>query len=178
MDLNYTAEQQAFRQEVREFIAAKLPPDIARRNLGQKRLKSDDVRRWQRILFERGWGAPGWSAGGVAGPSPASSRAESSTLARRASRSPSDGHPVIIARTPAQQQYFLWDPDRRALWCQGYPSPAPPDLALSRCAPSRALRRQRAEDLNTLGQYATGSSAGADQREAWQQEGISFPLTT
>ena len=36
MDLEYTAEQQAFRQQVRDFLAAKLPPDISRRVLGHK----------------------------------------------------------------------------------------------------------------------------------------------
>ena len=66
MDLEYTEEQQAFRREVREFIAAKLPKETARRIAEHKHLSSDDVRGWQRILFDRGWGAPGWpkEAGG------------------------------------------------------------------------------------------------------------------
>jgi hypothetical protein len=189
MDLNYTAEQQAFRQEVREFIAAKLPPDIAQRNLAHKHLKSDDVRRWQRILHERGWGAPGWpKAAGGSGWDPIrrhifEEEYVNAGAPRQLDFSISMVGPVIIAfGTPAQQQYFL----PRILtgehwWCQGYSEPGSgSDLA------SLKMRADRQGDhyvvngqktWNTLGQYAdwifclVRTNPGARQ-----QEGISFLL--
>jgi len=60
MDLALTDTQRAFRDEVRRFIAARLPDDIrARLRLGHPPRKNDIV-RWQRILNERGWAAPHW----------------------------------------------------------------------------------------------------------------------
>ena len=60
MDLSLTAEQQAFRDEVRHFIRDRLPADIRTRlRLGHPPRKEDTV-RWQRILNERGWAAPHW----------------------------------------------------------------------------------------------------------------------
>ena len=60
MDLSLTPGQEAFRDEVRRFIAQRLPDDIrARLRLGHPPTKEDTV-RWQRILNERGWAAPHW----------------------------------------------------------------------------------------------------------------------
>src|SRR6201993_4748094 len=71
MDLRFTPEEIAFRQEVRAFIAENLPPDIhAKMKLGHGPSKEDTV-RWQRILNKKGWaalswpkewGGPGWTA--------------------------------------------------------------------------------------------------------------------
>ena len=70
MDLNYTAEELAFRDEVRAFARSNLPKDISRRVLEHKRLHKDDFVRWQDILAKRGWltghwpkehGGLGWS---------------------------------------------------------------------------------------------------------------------
>jgi alkylation response protein AidB-like acyl-CoA dehydrogenase len=62
MDLRLTAEDVAFRDEVREFIRTHLPPDIARKAIFGQRFGRDDVVRWTRILHERGWSAPSWPA--------------------------------------------------------------------------------------------------------------------
>jgi pimeloyl-CoA dehydrogenase len=60
MDLTLTDTQLAFRDEVRGFIAARLPNDIrARLRLGHPPRKADIV-TWHRILNERGWAAPHW----------------------------------------------------------------------------------------------------------------------
>jgi len=60
MDLDLSPELAAFRDEVREFIREKLPADIKRKvELGQV-LGRDDYVRWQKILYEKGWIAPGW----------------------------------------------------------------------------------------------------------------------
>ena len=63
MDLNFSAEEVAFRDEVRAFVATHLPADIRDRvRHGDERHVADDLRRWQRILFEHGWGAAMWPA--------------------------------------------------------------------------------------------------------------------
>jgi len=60
MDLQFTAEDEAFRQEVREFVQANLPSDIATDTRRWVIPRHDYWRRWQRILADRGWGAPHW----------------------------------------------------------------------------------------------------------------------
>ena len=62
MDLNFTPEESAFRQQVRSFMQEKLPADIRQKVLGGLIVERDDYVRWQRILHEQGWGAPGWPA--------------------------------------------------------------------------------------------------------------------
>ena len=71
MDLRFSKDEIAFRQEVRDFIRDNLPADIhAKMKLGHGPSKEDTV-RWQRILNARGWaglswpkewGGPGWTA--------------------------------------------------------------------------------------------------------------------
>ncbi len=70
MDMRFTPEEEAFRIEVREFIAANLPADIRRKVSLGLRLEREDFARWQDILARRGWyavnwpqeyGGPGWS---------------------------------------------------------------------------------------------------------------------
>ncbi len=60
MELNYTPEEQAFRQEVRGFIRDNLPADIARKVLEHKHITKDDIMRWHKILYKKGWVAPHW----------------------------------------------------------------------------------------------------------------------
>src|SRR5690606_33216901 len=60
MDLNYSAQELAFRDEVRAFVREHLPYEISRKVLEHKRLAKDDYLRWQKILSERGWMAPNW----------------------------------------------------------------------------------------------------------------------
>src|SRR6516164_8565977 len=60
MDLRFTADELAFREEFRAFIRDHLPDDIRERmRLGYAPRKEDTV-RWQRILNERGWAAFNW----------------------------------------------------------------------------------------------------------------------
>jgi alkylation response protein AidB-like acyl-CoA dehydrogenase len=71
MDLRFTPEERAFREEVRTFIRDNLPADTRdRMKLGHPPRKEDQI-RWQRILNAKGWaayswpkewGGPGWSA--------------------------------------------------------------------------------------------------------------------
>lgn len=61
MDLDFNLEEQAFRDEVRRFLAAELPADIRdrMRRDDASRIR-DDIVRWQKILHAKGWGAPAW----------------------------------------------------------------------------------------------------------------------
>ena len=60
MDLSYTAEEQAFRAEVRAFLDAEVPAEIRTKLRLGRRLSKDDMVRWQKILHRRGWGAGMW----------------------------------------------------------------------------------------------------------------------
>jgi alkylation response protein AidB-like acyl-CoA dehydrogenase len=60
MNLNYTAEELAFRDEVRAFLEEKLPADIAAKVKGFRHLSKEDHQRWQKILTEQGWYATHW----------------------------------------------------------------------------------------------------------------------
>src|SRR3546814_3961787 len=46
--------------EVRAFLADRMPPEFATRTDTGLRMSKEDHVRWQRILFEKGWIAPGW----------------------------------------------------------------------------------------------------------------------
>jgi len=60
MDLTWTAQELAFRQEVRDFAEKNLPADIRDKQMHHQRLGKDDYIRWHRILADHGWGAPTW----------------------------------------------------------------------------------------------------------------------
>ncbi|MEO7152530.1 MAG: acyl-CoA dehydrogenase family protein, partial [Burkholderiaceae bacterium] len=71
MDLNFTPEEQAFRLQIRDWVAKNLPPEISRKVHNSIRLTKDDMQRWARILGKEGWhgwawpkqfGGPGWNA--------------------------------------------------------------------------------------------------------------------
>ncbi|GMN02372.1 acyl-CoA dehydrogenase family protein [Erythrobacter sp. MTPC3] len=62
MDMTFDADDLAFREEVRTFLAEKLPDrlkDGARRTPGVF-VEPDIGMEWHRILFEQGWIAPHW----------------------------------------------------------------------------------------------------------------------
>ena len=60
MDLRYTPEEIAFRNEVRTFIESALPADIRRRQMLGQRLTRENMVTWQRILNKKGWACPMW----------------------------------------------------------------------------------------------------------------------
>jgi hypothetical protein len=60
MDLHFSDDDIAFRDTVRAFLAADLPPDLRAKVRAQRRLDKDDYVRWHRILARQGWAAPGW----------------------------------------------------------------------------------------------------------------------
>ncbi|MFK4794011.1 acyl-CoA dehydrogenase family protein [Sphingobium sp. ZW T5_29] len=60
MNPSYSKEDEAFRAEVRAFIEAKLPPELAQRGRYDFHPHRDDQAAWTRILAEKGWSVPHW----------------------------------------------------------------------------------------------------------------------
>jgi alkylation response protein AidB-like acyl-CoA dehydrogenase len=61
MDLRFTNEEIAFRDEVRAFFREALPADIRRKcELGQ-RISKPEMQRWVKILHAKGWATPAWA---------------------------------------------------------------------------------------------------------------------
>ncbi|HZY51791.1 MAG TPA: acyl-CoA dehydrogenase family protein [Reyranella sp.] len=62
MDLNLSAEDQAFRDEVRRFLDENLSEDLreAGRKTGGVFADFSAGLRWHKLLAQRGWSAPGW----------------------------------------------------------------------------------------------------------------------
>lgn len=85
MDLNYSAEDERFRDTVRAFLDAKLPDDLRHKVLNHLRLTKEDFLRWHRIVNEQGWVGASWPKehGGTGwkhpAPLPSSSRCEGAT---------------------------------------------------------------------------------------------------
>lgn len=60
MELEFTAEEEAFRQEIRQFIAANLPERIRSKLDEGRGAAKDDIVEWTRLLHKRGWSTPRW----------------------------------------------------------------------------------------------------------------------
>ena len=65
MDFQYSAEQEAFRAEIRDWLAAHLPPDLCIDDPKDERVAPDRAtfeqrRAWQRTMFEAGWVGVAW----------------------------------------------------------------------------------------------------------------------
>ena len=60
MELAFSAEDEAFREEVRTFLRDNLPPELARKEARGFHLDRSEVDPWHRILNEKGWAAPNW----------------------------------------------------------------------------------------------------------------------
>lgn len=189
MELHYSPEEQAFREEVRQFLQEKLPADISAKVKADKRIPKDDIVRWQKILNEKGWLAQHWPVEyGGTGWSPIQRHIwEEEAAAAGAPPTIPFGlsmvAPVIIRfGTEEQKQHYL----PRILnsedwWCQGYSEPgAGSDLASLK---TRAVREGDYYIVNgqktwtTLGQYANMIFCLVrTNTEVKQQEGISFLL--
>ncbi len=62
MQLAFTSDQQRFQNEVREFLSAKLPTEIAAKVARGAGVSQAETRAWHKTLAERGWAAPAWPA--------------------------------------------------------------------------------------------------------------------
>jgi alkylation response protein AidB-like acyl-CoA dehydrogenase len=165
MNLNFTPEESAFRQQIRDWVAENLPADISHKVHNALRLNKDDHQRWARILGKKGWhgwgwpkqfGGPGWNA------IQRHLFEEECALAgapRVIPFGPVMVAPVIMAfGSPEQQKRHLPGiMSGEVWWSQGYSEPgAGSDLASVKC---RAERRGDYYLVNgqktwtTLGQY-------------------------
>jgi len=189
VDLNFTPEEEAFRDEVRAFLADKLPKRIADKVRTGKRLTKADMVEWHAILNARGWlanhwpvewGGPGWSV-------VQRYIFDVETALAHAPRIIPFGvsmlGPVLLEYgSDAQKKHWL--PrilDGSDWWCQGYSEPgAGSDLAGLKCAAVRdgddyVVNGQKT--WTTLGQFADMIFCLVrTDTKAKKQEGISFLL--
>jgi alkylation response protein AidB-like acyl-CoA dehydrogenase len=191
MNLNLSREDLAFRDEVRDWLAANLPPELKDKVVRYLPFTRDELQRWHRILAGKGWIAPSWPRewGGTDWTIVQRYLFEEECGYAGAPQLPPFGlamcAPVLVKfGTPAQQQRFLpriYQGDD--FWCQGYSEPGSgSDLASLRTS---AVRRRDHYVVNgqktwtTLAHMAdwifclvrTGGDA-----QAKKQEGISFLL--
>jgi alkylation response protein AidB-like acyl-CoA dehydrogenase len=189
MDFELSPGEAAFRDEVRDFVRARLPADIRAKVLGHRRLDKADHLRWQDLLAARGWlvghwprefGGQGWD------PVRVHLFDEQCALAGAPRLIPFGIFmvaPVLMAYGSDGQKsrYLPRIRDNLDWWCQGYSEPgAGSDLASLQC---RAVRRgdeyvvdgqktwttlaQHADMMFCLVRTATG---------ARRQDGITFLL--
>ena len=189
MNMNYTAEELAFRDEVRAFLDEKLPADIAAKVKGFRRLSKEDHQRWQKILCEQGWYATHWPAeyGGVEWTPVQKHIWDEESCRYGVPRSIPFGvnmvAPVIIkfGSEEQKQTYLPRILSGEDWWCQGYSEPgAGSDLASLK---TRAVRDGDHYIVNgqktwtTLGQHANMIFCLVrTNTEVKNQEGISFLL--
>ncbi|WP_148861281.1 acyl-CoA dehydrogenase family protein [Marinobacter fonticola] len=189
MNMNYTAEERAFRDEVRSFLEEKLPADIADKVKRGRRMSRADHERWQQILSKQGWYATHWPEehGGVKWSPVQKHIWDEESCRYGAPRSIPFGvnmvAPVIIkfGSEEQKQQYLPRILSGEDWWCQGYSEPgAGSDLASLK---TRAVREGDHYIVNgqktwtTLGQHANMIFCLVrTNTEVKAQEGISFLL--
>jgi alkylation response protein AidB-like acyl-CoA dehydrogenase len=189
MDLSFTAEENAFREEVRTFLRERLPLQLSERVRRGAPLSKVDIEEWHAILHSRGWlanhwpeefGGPGWSV-------VQRYIFENETALAHAPRILPFGFnmlgPVLIKfGTDAQKRHWL--PrilDGTDWWCQGYSEPgAGSDLASLQTSAVRdgdhyIVNGQKT--WTTLAQYADMMFCLVrTDPAAKKQDGISFLL--
>jgi len=189
MRLEFTDQEQAFRDEVRGFLREQLSPDISEKVLNGYELSREDHVQWQRRLHERGWGGMGWPVefGGPGWNSVQQYIFEEESALAGAPRLIPFGTkmvaPVIMAfgSVAQQQRYLPKISSGEEWWCQGYSEPgAGSDLASLK---TRAVRDGDSyvvtgqKTWNTLGQFADWIFCLVrTDPQAKMQEGISFLL--
>src|SRR5690554_5587577 len=189
MEIEYTAEQRAFRDEVRGFLASKLNPALQRKVRNDEALTKEDVQGWQRTLFEQGWGAPAWPVeyGGTGWNAIQRHIFEEECARADAPEQLPFGlkmvAPVIqrYGNEAQKQQHLPGILSGEVWWCQGYSEPgASSDLAALKTSAVRdgdhyIVNGQKT--WTTLAQHADWIFCLVrTDPEAKKQEGISFLL--
>ncbi len=189
MDLSFSPEELAFRDEVRAFLAEKLPPELAEKVRNHRDMGKADFDRWHAILNDKGWLAPNWPKefGGCEWNAVQKHIFEEECAFADAPRVVPFGLTMLAPvlqkfGSQAQKDHYL----PRILsgedwWCQGYSEPgAGSDLASLR---TRAVRQGDHYIVNgqktwtTLGQFANWIFCLVrTDPDVKQQEGISFLL--
>jgi alkylation response protein AidB-like acyl-CoA dehydrogenase len=189
MNLDYTPAEDAFRVDIRAWLEANLPSELAAKVINHKRLSRDDISSWHKRLGARGWSAPAWPIeyGG-----PGWSTTQRHVWEEECARA---GAPPVLPFgvamvAPVLMKYGSEAQKRRYLprildgtdwWCQGYSEPGSgSDLASLRTRAERVgddyiVNGQKT--WTTLGQHADMMFClvRTDSR-AKKQEGISFLL--
>jgi alkylation response protein AidB-like acyl-CoA dehydrogenase len=189
MDLAFTPEEQQFREDIRAWVGANLPADIAHKVHNALNLTRDDMQRWAKILGKKGWLGHGWPKefGGPGWTSVQKHLFEEECALGGAPRvvpfGPVMVAPVIMAFGNAeQQQRFLPGiASGEVWWSQGYSEPGSgSDLASVK---TRAERQGNTFLVNgqktwtTLGQYGEWIFCLVrTSTEGKPQTGISFLL--
>jgi alkylation response protein AidB-like acyl-CoA dehydrogenase len=189
MNLDFSAEDLAFRDEVRAFIAENYPASLRGKQDEGDELSKEDFLSWHKVLANKGWVAPAWPVefGGTGWSTTQRYIWSEETARADCIRLMPFGltmvGPVIYTfGTSEQKAHFL----PRILsgedwWCQGYSEPgAGSDLASLR---TKAVREGDDYLVNgqktwtTMAQHADwGFFLVRTDFEAKMQEGISFLL--
>jgi pimeloyl-CoA dehydrogenase large subunit len=189
MDLNFTPDELAFREEARHFFRTAIPEAIRAKVAEGEGLTRDDMILSQRTLNQRGWATPNWPVewGGKAW-SPVQVYLYQDEMQQANVPSPipfnvSMVGPVIaqFASPELKQRFLPATANADIFWCQGFSEPGSgSDLASLR---TRAVREGDKYIVNgqkiwtTLAQYADWIFCLVrTDTEAKQQEGISFLL--
>jgi pimeloyl-CoA dehydrogenase large subunit len=190
MDLRFSGEELAFRDEVRTFFKESLPPAIREKLKEGRHTNKDELVQWTRILNKKGWAVSHWPKEyGGTGWTPVQQYIFLDELQQAPAPSPlpfgvSMVGPVIYTfGSDVQKKQFL--PRIANLddwWCQGFSEPgAGSDLASLKTTAKRdgdhyVINGQKT--WTTLAQYADliFVLARTDMAAAKRQEGISFIL--
>jgi alkylation response protein AidB-like acyl-CoA dehydrogenase len=189
VDIEFSKEELAFRDEVRQWLADNVPPAIREKTRYNVPLTKDEQQGWERILGRKGWlvshwpqeyGGPGWTAtqrylfdverafAGAPLPSPFGV---------------SMVGPVIMTfGTPEQKQRYLPKiASGEEFWCQGY---SEPDAGSDLASLKTAAQRDGNEYVINGSKIWTTQAHWADRmfclvrtsQEAKKQRGITFLL--
>lgn len=189
MDLNFTPEDLAFRDEVRAFFKDNVDPAVRRKLMESRHISKDEQVAWQRTLNKKGWGVPHWPVEhGGTGWSPVQKYIFLEELQKYPAPPPLPfganmvGPVIYTFGTEAQKKHFLprianmddW-------WCQGFSEPgAGSDLAAVKTTAKRQGDSYIVNGQKTwtsLGQYADWIFCLCrTDPEAKKQAGISFIL--
>ena len=189
MDLSYTDEENAFREEVRAFLAEKVTVALRDKVSGKAELTKEDMEGWHATLNEKGWLAPNWPRkfGGAEWNAVQRHIWEEEAAAAKAPRTVPFGLSMlapVLQKFGSKEQQDYWLP--RLLngddwWCQGYSEPgAGSDLASLKTTAVKdgdhyIVNGQKT--WTTLGQHANMIFCLVrTDKDVKQQEGISFLL--
>ncbi len=189
MNLDFTFEEQQFREDVRTWVHEHLPDDIAHKVKNSLNLTRDDMQNWAKILGKKGWlghawpkqfGGPGWNA------IQKHLFEEECALAgapRTVPFGPVMVAPVIMAFGSAEQQqkHLPGIASGEVWWSQGYSEPGSgSDLASVKCKAERVGNHYLVngqKTWTTLGQYGEWIFCLVrTSNEGKPQTGISFLL--
>jgi len=193
MDLAFSPQEIAFREEVRQFIAENYPKHLRGKQDEAEELGRDDMLAWHQILGKKGWSVPAWPVeyGGTGWT--ATERYIFSEESARADTFPplpfgvNMVGPVIYTFGTAEQKakFLPGIVEGTVWWCQGYSEPgAGSDLASLRTRAERVTEDGKdyyivngQKTWTTLAQHADwGFFLVRTDASGKPQEGISFLL--